>query len=67
VSTRDLDGSGKPGLFATFDMKDLKMHSHAATVGLTGWLKNSQFFIGEDQITVVRSMSLAGANCRLAP
>jgi hypothetical protein len=45
-------------------MKDLKMHSNAATVRLTGWLKNSQFFIGEDQITVVRSMSLAGANCR---
>jgi Bacterial Ig-like domain (group 2) len=63
VSTRDVEGSGKPGLYATFDMKDLKMHPNAATVRLTGWLKNSQFFIGEDLITVVPTMSLADTNC----
>jgi hypothetical protein len=63
VSTRDVDGSGKPGLYATFDMENLKMDPNAATVRLTGWLKNSQFFIGEDQITIVPSMPLADANC----
>jgi hypothetical protein len=63
ASTRNVDGTGKPGLYATFDMKDLKMQANATTVRLTGWLKNSQFFIGEDQITVVPSMSLADANC----
>ena len=35
VSTRDVDGSGKTGLYATFDMKNLKMHPNAATVRLT--------------------------------
>jgi hypothetical protein len=39
------------------------MDPNAATVRLTGWLKNSQFFIGEDQITIVPSMPLADANC----
>jgi hypothetical protein len=63
VSTQSVDGAAKPALYATFDMKDLKMHPDAATVRLTGWLKNSQFFIGEDKTTVVPSMSLEDANC----
>ena len=63
VSTRAVDASGKPGLYATFDMKNVKLEGNAVTIRLTGWLKNKQFFVGEDQITVVSSMPPADANC----
>jgi hypothetical protein len=63
LSTRTVDSTGKPGLYATFDMKNVRLQQNAATIRLTGWLKNSQFFIGEDRIMVVPSMSLADANC----
>jgi hypothetical protein len=64
VSAQDVDGSGRPGVYATFEMKDLKVRPDATTLRLTGWLKNSQFFIGESEITAVPRMWPTYANCQ---
>jgi hypothetical protein len=61
---QDVDGDGRPDLVAVFDMRSLKLHAAAQTGRLSGWLKNSQVFIGEDRISVVSSMSPADASCR---
>jgi hypothetical protein len=46
-----------------FPLLDMHLSPHANRARLTGWLKNSQAFVGEDQITVALGMSLADANC----
>jgi hypothetical protein len=63
VSTiQDIDGDGEPDLVATFEMRKMKLHPSATSARLSGWLKNSQVFIGEDAVTVVSTM--ATASCR---
>ena len=59
---QDFDGDGKPDLLATFEMRKMKLHPSATSARLSGWLKNSQVFIGEDAVTVVSTM--ASASCR---
>ncbi len=46
ASIKDVDGDGKPDLVATFDMHGMKLHPSAKSARLSGWLKNSQVFIG---------------------
>jgi hypothetical protein len=59
---QDIDGDGKPDLLATFEMRKMKLHASATLARLSGWLKNSQVFIGEDAVAVVSTM--ASASCR---
>jgi len=60
----DVDGDGKPDLLITFDMRDVKLDAKANSARLTGWLKNSQSFVGEDKIRVVPSVAGEDAACR---
>lgn len=50
VTDLDGDGDGKPDLLVTFDMADVRLDAKAKAARLTGWLKSSQNFIGEDKI-----------------
>jgi hypothetical protein len=52
-----------PTLLLEFQAAEIHLSSHATRARLSGWLKDSQTFVGEDQISVVPSMSLADANC----
>jgi len=60
----DVDGDGQPDLLVTFDMAKVKLSTAAAKARLTGWLKNSQAFFGEDNIQVVPSLNMQDTNCR---
>jgi predicted DsbA family dithiol-disulfide isomerase len=53
VEMSDINGDGKLDLVVSFDMASVRLHPQARKARLTGWLKNSQAFIGEDQITVI--------------
>ena len=66
LSTRvlDIDGDGTPDLVATFDMTAIHLHPAAKRVVLSGWLKDSRMFFGEDRIRVVSSMAAENAACR---
>ncbi len=59
---QDIDGDGKPDLLATFEMRKMKLHPSATSARLSGWLKNSQLFIGEAAVNVVSTM--ASGSCR---
>jgi hypothetical protein len=62
TSIKDVDGDGKPDLVAIFDIRSMKLHPSAKSARLSGWLKSSQLFIGEDAVTVVGTMT--STNCR---
>jgi len=63
VDIRDINGDGKVDLLVTFDMAAVKLNSKAKKAHLTGWLKNSQAFIGEDKIRVVPSLAGEDPSC----
>ncbi|HTQ85575.1 MAG TPA: choice-of-anchor D domain-containing protein [Candidatus Solibacter sp.] len=60
----DVDGDGRPDLVATFEMSAIRLHPSAKRIRLSGWLKNSRLFFGEDRIRVVGSMAAENAACR---
>jgi len=60
----DIDGDGRPDMIATFDIAAVHLHPTATRVRLSGWLKNSRLFFGEDRIRVVGSMAAENAACR---
>ena len=64
ASISDVNLDGKPDLIAVFDMAGIKLQRGATSARVTGWLKNSQIFVGAGQIEVVSSMDLQDANCR---
>jgi hypothetical protein len=49
----DINGDGHFDFLVSFDMASVNLHPRAQKARLTGWLKNSQAFIGEDRVTVV--------------
>ncbi|HKF22613.1 MAG TPA: Ig-like domain-containing protein [Candidatus Angelobacter sp.] len=64
ISVEDVNGDGKADLVAVFDASLVKVHARASVARLTGWLKNSQAFYGEDRIRVVPNLSLEEVGCR---
>jgi hypothetical protein len=64
TTVMDVDGDGKPDLLIAFDMRDVKLDAKANSARLTGWLKNSQSFVGEDKIRVVPSVAGEDPACR---
>jgi hypothetical protein len=64
TTVMDVDGDGKPDLLITFDMRDVKLDAKANSARMTGWLKNSQSFVGEDKIRVVPSVAGEDPACR---
>jgi hypothetical protein len=58
VSVRDVDGDGRPDLIVEFDAIQLASRANAEKIRVTGWLKNSQVFVGDAELRgqrVVRS------------
>jgi hypothetical protein len=45
-------------------MAEIKLHPNATSGKLTGWLTNSQAFIGSDQIAVVPSLGREDPACQ---
>jgi hypothetical protein len=64
VTTKDVNGDGKPDLVATFDTSALGLHPRATVARLTGWLRDGQSFVGEDKIRVVSSLVGEDPSCR---
>jgi hypothetical protein len=64
VSVQDVNADGKPDLLAVFDAASVKLHANASVVRLTGWLKNSQAFYGEDKVRIAPIMSMEDPRCR---
>lgn len=64
TSIRDVDGDSNPDLLITFDMAKLKLSPPAAVGRLTGWLQDSQAFVGEEKVRVVPSLVTEGPSCR---
>jgi hypothetical protein len=64
ATVMDVDSDGKPDLLITFDMRDVKLDGKANSARLTGWLKNSQSFVGEDKIHVVPTVAGEDPACR---
>jgi len=56
ISIRDVNGDGFPDLLLEFSTVDVHLSPRATRAHLTGWLKNSQAFIGEDKVTVVSNV-----------
>ncbi len=50
---RDINGDGQLDLVIFFDQASVRLSPYAKKARMTGWLKNSQVFIGEDRVTVV--------------
>jgi hypothetical protein len=63
ASVQDVNQDGIPDLLLEFPSFDMHLSPHAKRVRLSGWLKNSQLFVGEDQVTVVPVAPPADANC----
>jgi len=51
---RDINGDGQLDLVIFFDQASVRLSPYAKKARMTGWLKNSQVFIGEDRVTVVQ-------------
>jgi hypothetical protein len=66
VSTalRDVNGDGLPDLVIEIRVSDLHLANGTSTARLSGWLKNSQAFFGEDQVRVVANLLNEAPNCR---
>jgi len=52
TETSDINGDGKLDILIFFDQANVRLNPQTRTARLTGWLKNSQAFIGEDRIDV---------------
>lgn len=63
VTTSDVNADGIPDLILSFDQSKLKLTAHSTTGHLSGWMKNSQAFFGEQQIHVVSSLSELKSAC----
>jgi len=63
-TVQDIDNDGKPDLVAVFDMQSVRLRPDATRATLSGWLKNSQLFVGEDAVIVVPSLNSSEAGCR---
>jgi hypothetical protein len=48
----DVNSDGKLDLLVVFDQANVRLNPQAKAARLTGWLKNSQVFIGADRINV---------------
>ncbi|MGH9779606.1 MAG: hypothetical protein ACRD5I_14465, partial [Candidatus Acidiferrales bacterium] len=64
LGSADVNGDGRSDLLMVFDMSRLRLRPDATAAQLTGWLKNSQVFIGEGQVVVTSRMGLEPASCR---
>jgi hypothetical protein len=62
-TVRDVNQDGVPDLLLEFQTAEIHLSSRATRARLSGWLKNSRAFVGEDQISVVPSTSLADVTC----
>jgi hypothetical protein len=51
---RDINGDGQLDLAVFFDQANVKLPPQAHKAHITGWLKNSQVFVGEDRITIAQ-------------
>jgi hypothetical protein len=60
----ETDEFGNPMLVAVFDTRKVHLRQSATRIRLTGWLKDSQAFIAEDPIVVVREIRSSNTNCR---
>jgi hypothetical protein len=61
---RDVNGDGVPDLLVVLRSADLHLAPDASTGRLSGWMKNSQPFYGEDKIRVVSSLLDEDGTCR---
>ena len=61
---RDVNSDGIPDLLLTFDTSQMKLSPGGVVGRLSGWLKNSQAFSGEQAIRVVDSLAAESPNCR---
>jgi hypothetical protein len=50
TQTTDVDGDGRPDLRIEFPAHDVPARGSQAKARLTGWLKNSQAFVGEEAV-----------------
>jgi hypothetical protein len=64
VSVKDVNGDGQPDLLAVFDTFGLKLHPRASVARLTGWLRHSRGFFGEDKIRIALSLVGEDSSCR---
>jgi hypothetical protein len=64
TTIRDIDSDGRPDLVAVFEMQSVRLHPSATLATLTGWMKNSQLFVGEDAVAVVSRLGPGEASCR---
>jgi hypothetical protein len=60
----DVNGDGVPDLPIRMRASDLYLGSDASTARLSGWLKNSQAFYGEEKIRIVPSLASEDLSCR---
>jgi len=49
----DVNNDGRPDLMIAFDQATVRLDPRTRTGRLTGWLRSSQVFVGEDRVTVV--------------
>jgi hypothetical protein len=63
-ATFDANFDGKADVIAVFDMASMKLPPSAISARVTGWLRNSQLFVGAGAVTVVSGMDMQDASCR---
>jgi hypothetical protein len=64
VTLRDVNGDGMLDLVIEIPGNDVRLSRNATRARLTGWLKNSQAFVGEERVTVVADAFRAAAVCQ---
>ena len=64
VTSHDVNADGVPDLLLTFDRAKLNLTPHSTIGRLSGWMKNSQAFSGEQQIHVVSNLAEENSACR---
>ena len=61
---QDVNGDGVPDLVIQFLGAQVRLSKNATRAHLTGWLKNSQAFVGEEKVTIVPDALRAVAACQ---
>ena len=64
IAIRDVNNDGIPDLLAEFAAEDVRLSSRAIRIRLTGWMNNSQAFVGEADAGAVREAISKTAQCR---